>query len=285
MDARRFVPGTLRTRGGFTLVELLVVIAIIGILIGLLLPAVQAAREAARSTQCKNNLKQLGLAVHNHVAARDGLLPPAWTREPSGDNKWWFGLAASTGPYPRAVDVRNGHLTPYYEANHQTTKCPNLNDQDVRLKYQGGTGGYGYNYEYLSPISYDPVTWAPIWEQVKIEHCKTTSQTIVFADSVGTAYDWANPPTTIDGVWLEEVPLIEPPQAPPNNPYFMPYPAIHFRHGGPTANVLFLDGHAESWSEKIRNPASPWDPAPVALKRDKERIYDIGATNDLWDKQ
>ena len=198
-----------------------------------------------------------------------GVLPPARTVEQKGTvDKYWFG-AITRGT--NVIDVQNGHLTPYYEANRATTVCPNLDLDKVNLTYLGGSGGYGYNYEYLAPLSYPPPTYEPVWRRVKIEQFQTPADTIVFTDSLGTWIDqWPDGPVT-----LVEVPLVEPPSG--------QYPSVHFRHPGVTANVVYLDGHAESRSDPTRNPPPSWESPSATQRRGQENIFDIGTDDELWD--
>lgn len=141
-----------RIHRAFTLVELLVVIAIIGILVALLLPAIQAAREAARRSQCKNNLKQIGLALHNYESARrvfpPGFISKSVTINGPGTGPGW-GWAAHILPHLEEsslqVDLKREITDPLYDklrvTNLTVFRCPSDSVEQPLVDVEGASGG------------------------------------------------------------------------------------------------------------------------------------------------
>ena len=117
---------------GFTLIELLVVIAIIAILIALLLPAVQQAREAARRTQCRNNLKQIGLALHNYHEIHR-VFPSGWIAVDAGSHSAHEGLNGAGWGTMILPFLDRGNLYEEFDANLAIEDPANATFLDTRL--------------------------------------------------------------------------------------------------------------------------------------------------------
>jgi prepilin-type N-terminal cleavage/methylation domain-containing protein/prepilin-type processing-associated H-X9-DG protein len=157
-----------RSSRGFTLIELLVVIAIIAVLIALLLPAVQAAREAARRAQCVNNLKQIGLAVHNYISQQNAFPPFAANYSSVGPwQAWPLGWAAAILPQMEQTAMYNSLNAAYggWDVQNNTVTvsqinslvCPSENRPapnwpGTRLSYMANLGGPASITSFNGPI-------------------------------------------------------------------------------------------------------------------------------------
>lgn len=223
----------MKRRGAFTLVELLVVIAVIGILIGLLLPAVQAARAAARRSECSNNMRQIGIAIHNYASCRGGRFPKSSCAVggEEQDQVWIFTLA------------------PYLENVDQIRICPD--DPKAKQRLREKLTSYVMS-DYVTVPGYGAIT--------NLYKLPATSRTIIAyecADHLSLdaacyehchAKSWFGRRNMEEGrVWEAIAAQIQPD-----------------RHNG-TANYLYADGHVatidalqiETWAAEGENFAIP----------------------------
>lgn len=164
-------------RRGFTLIELLVVIAIIAVLIALLLPAVQAAREAARRAQCVNNLKQLGLAVHNYISANDAFPSQCQYYNGLGASGWSFAWPIAVLPQMEQqsifnsvnfnIDPWNGAQTTAQYSQLTTFLCPS-ESQTQRITGAMAVGNYVGNFGGPGIISPYSGTIDPLYDRINV---------------------------------------------------------------------------------------------------------------------
>lgn len=195
-----------------TLVELLVVIAIIGALVGLLLPAVQSAREAARSAACKNNLRQIGVALHRYCEINDEELPESFHSGPQ--RSWIYTLA----PFLESVDA--------------VRICPDDLQRIERLQVKASS--YVINDYFTNPTNpeVDPMR--------RLRQLDATSRSIFLfeiADSLAPDPDtdhahsstWFKPLNVNRGWVLSAIKR-----------------DIQIDRHGKTANYLYLDGHVDT---------------------------------------
>jgi prepilin-type N-terminal cleavage/methylation domain-containing protein/prepilin-type processing-associated H-X9-DG protein len=269
-------------RDGFTLIELLVVIAIIGILAGLLFPVFHKAREKGRQASCLSNLHQLALAMLMYAEDYDGRYVPA--DSPNMLQRWHGARLSTSDPFVPEW----GPLWSYY-GSKGVKQCPSFPTDESRYGYDKGTGGYGYNAQYVggSPVfvrDLDDLT--AMCTPAKEGEIANPTETVMLTDAACLDCEEA----------MFEYSVCEAPHTQAANPAMTCYhknPTTHFRHGG-FANVAFCDGHVKAMRMAMTqsNGCCPSElftgHAGEGYTRDdyaKARLGFLGEDNSLYDRE
>lgn len=203
---------------GFTLIELLVVVTIISILAAILFPVFAQAKAAAKKTVAISNLKQINTAFQLYNNDYDG----CYMRWQGAPNVYWWGSVNGSNYN------QEGLLYPYTKS--QGIQADPAFDSSLRTIL--GNTGYGYNYAYLSPQTYDS-SWNTIDVPAFESQASDPAETLAFASSA-RINNWQYTPWKLEGNSLIDPPSFQ-------------YPGVHARHNG-KAVATWLDGHASSVS-------------------------------------
>ena len=254
---------------GFTLIELLVVIAVIGILAGMLMPVFAKAREMGRRASCLNNAHQLAIAILMYAEDNDSGYVPA--QSPDNLMRWHGGRLSLDAPF----DPKLGPLWDYF-GSKELRLCPSFDPDQSQGAFEQGTGGYGYNSQYVggSPAGWEHgAMYVPAKEFMISDPANTVMLTdTAFLDCEGNLFEYS----------FCEAPYYQRWNSPAD-------PSTHFRHNG-MANVAFCDAHVRPMTMAYTHSSGwcPYGPDVTPHTGDdyrEARLGFIGQDNELYDRR